>query len=117
MILEKVNVHGFPLLDIEGTRTKIVRAPRSEQMFDRIARNAGGRGMKVNQKKTTVLCISDAISCRPEARLDAGGVEIHSSPTLKALGFTFSSSPSVNVHVKTIIKRLQTRTRALSKLR
>ena len=73
MIQEKVNVQDFPLLDSEGQRTKIVRVPRTEQMFNRIVNKASKCGMKVNRKKTTVLCISDAISFKPRVVMDVGG--------------------------------------------
>ena len=117
IIMEKLDTSSFPLLDDQGKKIKTIRAPRSEQVFDRSARRATGRGMKVNQKKTTVLCISDAISFRPEVRLDVGDGEVVSSPTLKVLGFTFSDTPSVNAHAELLVKRLRTRTWALSQLR
>ena len=73
--------------------------------------------MVVNEKKTNILCISDALSFKPRARLSLCGSEMCSGDSLKLLGFTFSGNPTVNTHVEMLIKRLRSRTWALSKLR
>ena len=49
--------------------------------------------------------------------MDVGDEDVTSSPTLRVLGFTFSDTPTVNAHAELLVKRLRTRTWALSKLR
>ena len=66
LILEKVDVYREPLLDTAEGRKKVVDASRSEAMFRRIASRAELRGMKVNEEKTNVLCVTDSIAFRPE---------------------------------------------------
>ena len=73
--------------------------------------------MLVNEKKTNVLCISDAMTFAPEVRLRLCGSEISSGDSLRLLGFTFMRSPTVNAHVESLIRRLRARTWALTKLR
>ena len=73
--------------------------------------------MIVNSKKTGLLCVSDALSYRPEAYIvDEDGNRIDCVDKLKVLGFTFSSRPSVDAHVKEIVKRMRQRTWALRHL-
>ena len=45
MILEKCNVHGEPLLEVNSGKIEIARANKSEKMFARIASRAKSRGM------------------------------------------------------------------------
>ena len=49
--------------------------------------------------------------------MGVGGSEVKSCSELKLLGFTFSREPTVNTQVNLLIKKLQSHTRALSKLR
>ena len=67
LILEKLKVADQPLLDHDGRRIRVVKAIKSGQKFDSIAGRARHRGMKVNEKKTAVLCLSDALTFSPEA--------------------------------------------------
>ena len=117
LTLEKVDVYREPLLETPEGRKKVVDATRSGAMFGRIAARAKLRGMKVNEEKTNVLCVTDSIAFRPEVQLQVGDATVTSGETLKVLGFTFTRNPTVNAHVKLLIKKLRSRTWALSKLR
>ena len=79
-----------------------------------IAAWAAGRGMKVNQKKTAILCMSDAISFTPKVCMRIEDGEVRSGDTLKLLGFTFTRSPTVNHHVEEIVRKLRSRLWPLS---
>ena len=72
-----------------------------------IAAWAAGRGMKVNQKKTAILCMSGAISFTPEVRIRIEDDEVRSGDTLKLLGFRFTRSPTVSHHVEEIVQKAQ----------
>ena len=66
--------------------------------------------MKVNNAKTKLLCISDALSF--EARsfiLDEQGERLESSEEMKLLGFHLSTRPNVTAHVQALLKRLRIR--------
>ena len=76
--MEKINVYSDPLLEVGGSRKKIIRAFRSEAMFRRIADHVRGRGMRGNEQKTAVLGILDAVSFSPEVRVYVGGSEVKS---------------------------------------
>ena len=73
--------------------------------------------MVVNDKKTVMLCMSDAISFQPEARMMAGNDTITSKDQMKVFGFVFGKQPTVNTHVELLIRRLRSRTWALTKLK
>ena len=54
---------------------------------------------------------------RPQSKLEIGGVEVMSGESLKLLGFPFTKTPNVNLHVEMLVKKICKRTWALSKLR
>ena len=70
-----------------------------------IARRAEGTGMKVNVKKTQLLCISPNNGCLTSAAFLPEGSDdwIQSTDTMKLVGFTFGSAPSVDAHVEAIL--------------
>ena len=61
-MIEKVNAHPAPLLEENGIKKKILGALLTEAMFQYVSERASGRGMVVNDRKTVMLCVSDAIS-------------------------------------------------------
>ena len=67
-----------------------------------VAENAEDIGMRVNVKKTQLLCISPNNGCITSAVIQAGGESIGSNTTMKLVGFTFGSSPSTEAHVYAI---------------
>ena len=67
-----------------------------------VARNAEEIGMKVNVKKTQLLCISPNNGCITSAAIRADETTIRSAPTMRLVGFTFGSSPTAEAHVVAI---------------
>ena len=98
-------------MESDGERFKTLHAPRTEAMFKHISEAASGRGMVVNDSKTIILCMSDAISHRPQARIFAGGDPVDSSDKMRVLGFIFLSAPTATC------SPLHSRTWALTKLK
>ena len=117
VIIEKLNFHELPLLEQEDVRFKYAHASRSEDMFKHVSERALGRGMVVNDSKTSVLCVSDPLSIQQNAYIRAGTEDIKGGESLKILGFTFNREPTVNAHVAGVTSRLRSRTWALRKLR
>ena len=70
------------------------------------------RGMKVNSKKTMLLCVSGALSYTAEANirdLDGSVITSEGVGDLKMLGFHFSGRPNVNEHLEVLKKRFRAR--------
>ena len=96
---------------------KTVRAVRCEEIFNTIAENASAIGMKVNPKKTRLLCVSSAIHSNVEAYVSHGDERIASGQSMVLLGFRFDSRPSVASHVDFIQEKVNARAWMLRHLR
>ena len=107
--VEKVNYENVPT--VNGVRSKHVIP--SQNCFQSTRSKAEGKGMKVNTLKTNLLCVSDASSYEAAACLEDGDGNVIDSVkppgTIKILGFTLGSSPSVRPHIMTIRKKLRQR--------
>lgn len=80
----------------------------SQNLFRRVVSKAESRGMVVNNKKTTVLCISGAINSKSQAfLLDADNNKIRSTDKMKVLGFHMDSRPSCHAHVAALRTRMR----------
>ena len=77
--------------------------------------------MRVNQKKTQILCVSAAINDDVSAyiRPRVGGemIETISSESLKIVGFTFSNKPTVNLHIQLMCNKFRRKLWGFQKLR
>ena len=82
-----------------GKRRCLVRAEGTEGAIGAITDRAEQIGMLVNDDKTQSLCISTAKHTEVSSFI-AVGDGIHSSQTLKMLGFVFGASPSTEPHVQ-----------------
>ena len=88
--------------------TKLKQALPSQNAFRSITTNAQKIGMVVNNSKTVLLCISDALNYKPcTFILDNNGERIDCLDKMKILGFTFSSKPTVTAHIDTISRRMR----------
>ena len=75
--------------------------------------------MKANLEKTTLLVISDAVSYTPLAYIETqspGRLE-SSSESIRILGFTFGSKPSVGPHIDAMVVKARRRLWVLRHLR
>ena len=73
--------------------TKEAHATESEKMFAHVTKRATLRGMVVNESKTGVLCVSDAISSANKAYIKARNEKISNKSEMKILGFTMTERP------------------------
>ena len=110
IICEKVNFGRVPILQVGGALVKRRKALSSQNAFRTIVRNAKYKGMLVNNDKTCVLCVSDSLSHSRETFItDEEGNEIRSESSLKVLGFSFSTKPTVQAQIDSIIKKFRQR--------
>ena len=82
-----------------------VLAQKSEKIFNNVQSVANDVGMKVNARKTQLLCIHASNNNEITSYIRNGGDEIVSTNTLKILGFNFSPEPSAVFHVTTVINK------------
>lgn len=88
----------------QSKRILKVHAPKSEELFEELKLTSDRIKMKINQRKTQMLCISASIHdniysyIRPV--VDGKKEETKSAETLKIIGFNFSTSPTVSLHVE-----------------
>ena len=77
--------------------------------------------MKLNPKKTTLLCISAARSYKPRTYIDIGAGDtediIISGKCMKLLGFHFDPRPTVDAHVCAVLKKVRYRTWSIHNLK
>ena len=87
-----------------GRQTREIRADDCERIFDIVKRNAAEIGMRVNDAKTQLVCIS------PEAEavrsfVQAGEETIMSGNAVKILGFMVGCNGGMHAHVEYIKKK------------
>ena len=74
--------------------------------------------MVVNNSKTRILCVSDAMSYRAAAFIeDRDGIRLSSGGSLKVLGFHMDGRPTVHAHVEAMRKRMRERVWVLRHLK
>ena len=97
---------------------KLKQAKGSQNSFRSITRNAQRKKMVVNEDKTKIICISDAMNYVPRTYIeDNNGLHIYSSTSMRILGFDFSNRPTVHLHVQSIKSRFRRRYWVLYHLR
>ena len=83
-----------------------------------MVKKAEARGMVVNNNKTHILCVSDALHYKASAFiLDADGNRITSGDGLKVLGFHLDTRPGVHAHVEALKQRMRDTTWILRHLK
>ena len=111
MIVTKVNMDSGVVSLAAGS--KPVRDKHDligQNMFRRVVSKAESRGMLVNNKKTKILCVSDALNYLPQAHIiDSDGNRLESSDKMKILGFHMNSKPTVHAHVAALQARIRER--------
>ena len=89
---------------------KSVFAGECDARFKNIMANAGKTGMRVNLKKTKLLCLSAALHSEVSSHIEDGqGGTIESQDSLMVLGFAFDTKPSMSAHIKLIEKKYNVR--------
>ena len=99
------------------SRTRVTNASGTRQLLEHVKKNAEKKGLKVNEQKTGLMCISAARSFQASVTIDYNGQEVKGQETMKVLGVTLDSDCSFRTHVDNVSKKLRSRTWALGKLR
>ena len=87
-----------------------LHAQESESFFKNVVRNVAEVGMRVNELKTQLLCLSTAIDSEVSSFIRTPtGQKIESGKCLKILGFHFDTNPSVECHVQELEKKIRKR--------
>ena len=109
MIVSKINMDGGEVVGWDERREIKRRMDiQMQNMFRSVMRKAESRGMVVNNKKTKVLCISDAMSYTVEGGfLDTDGNMLRSGGKMKALGFYMDRRPGCHTHVEALGRRMR----------
>ena len=79
-----------------------------EDKFKIITENANSIGMKINEKKTQLICFSDSNFSNTKSFINIDDEDrIYSEDNMKVLGFIFSSKPGVGAHVDYMSKKFK----------
>ena len=90
----------------------------TQNLFRRVVAKARSRGMVVNNKKTRILCVSDALNYKALSFIqDSDGNKISSTETMKVLGFHLDSRPTCHAHVEALRARMRETTWVLQHLK
>ena len=87
-------------------RSELAIASKSERVFGKVQELADEINMKVNNKKTQMLCIHASNFSNVRSYIRTDDDDIVPGDTLKILGFNFSCDPSANYHVLGVIDKL-----------
>ena len=110
IIVEKLNFGTTDTIVINGRAIKRCPALCSQNAFRIISRNAISKGMKVNNSKTGLLCISDSLNHERQTYIeDEDGNMVENASSLNILGFHFSEKPTVQAQVDNILKKFRRR--------
>ena len=94
--VKKICMENAPF-DPQSPKRKVKHAITCQDNFRWITQRAEERGMRVNTSKTAMVAISDAMSYKAGAYImDSNLNTIQSRPTMKVLGFHFSSKPTMH---------------------
>ena len=119
MILAKINMDSASPSSCCASQTCKTKVDlQSQNVFRRVVRKAESRGMKGNNSKTKILCVSESQAYKAHAALaDADGIQVRSGETMKILGFHMDSRPSCHAHVRALQIRMRDTTWVLRHLK
>lgn len=99
------------------TTEEFVPAPVTEQFLLNLIEKTEEIGMRVNCKKTQLLCVSPENGCESFSVVQAGQEQIESVKCMKLLGFMIGNRPGVTDHFEYIRAKFRARFWSLIHLR
>ena len=90
-----------------GQPVESYHAAGTEGMADSIVARAEDIGMRVNCKKTQLLCMSGDDGYKTTAEITVDGQTIQSCERMKLLGFTMGTTPGAGEHVEVLKARFR----------
>ena len=108
--IERLNVEAAES-HISTRKTKLrAHAKKSETLFKNTKILADEVGMRVNERKTQMLCIHSCINNELSTYIKPNEVDsIESTSELKILGFKFNNKPDASFHVSKLIDKFYSR--------
>ena len=95
-----------------------ILAQKSEAIFEEVSKLATDINMRVNPKKTQLLCVHANHNNEVKSHIrTSSGTNIESTSSLKILGFHFSKEPNAVLHVTKVIERFYSKLWTLRFLR
>ena len=113
----KCDVTGAQMFISTQKERRIIHARDCQVFFENVKNNCERRGMRVNDGKTQLLCISTAINYDVRAEITAGESNIQSADTLKIVGFTFGRRPGAAAHVDALRRNYGARAHVIRHLK
>ena len=104
--IEKVNLREVESHTTVNKRQINALAQKSETLFEKVRQLATSINMRVNCKKTQMLCISASHFNEVNSYIRTEDGDLKSGNNLKILGFQFSSEPNANYHVSNLIDKM-----------
>ena len=89
------------------TTQEHVPAPGTQLFLNAVVDKTEEIGMRVNCLKTQVLCVSPDNGCHSTAMINAGGIPIESTSSIKLLGFILDSNGGMSGQVGQIKKKFR----------
>ena len=86
---------------------KDLRAHGCENLLKSVTAAAADMGMKVNGKKTGLICITSALHSSVNSHIKIDGKRVEGQETMKVLGFMFGRRPGVEAHVQYIEEKVR----------
>ena len=113
--VEKVKIINSVSHISQTKRKCLVHSQQAENLFFRVKRVAKDKGMRVNDRKTQLLCIT-ASHDEVKSYIKSEGRRILSSDSLKILGYTFGDRPNPQAHLDSVLPKLRRRLWLINKL-
>ena len=115
--IDTVNMRSCTLLEENGDLFREIRPTRTEDFLHHMSKKAERKGMKINEKKTSLMAISAATSYKARTQIKFGNSTIAGSDRMKILGVVFDKNLSFGSHVEQLAKRMRSRSWTLAKLK
>ena len=107
---ERLNFGDVEITTVNGKPIKTKLALGIQNAFLSVTANAKIKGMQINEDKTGLICISDALHYEPSTYFKTeGDLVVHSTENIKVLGYHLSSRPGVHEQVRHIVKTIRQR--------
>ena len=107
--IEKVRQRDAVFHLSQHGRTSNAHAVKSQSVFNNLKRDANEIGMKVNNAKTQMLCISPSINKCNTYLMASDGGRVQSGEHLKLLGFVFDNCPTPAAQVRALVSKFRSR--------
>ena len=112
-----INMKEVPMMKEGNLFTKEAQPERTQRLLEHIRLKAKELGLRVNEKKTNLICISAAKSFQANFKIAFGGQTVTGADRIKILGVTVDRDCSFRTHVNNVAKKLRKKTWALGKLK